>query len=67
MMMYMNGFGAEFSSPESSSTFFQEVERLEETYTNYGCYCWIDGAESGVLGGGKTKETGLKFDEGDFR
>ena len=58
MMMYMNGFGADFSSPENSNRYFEEVARLEDTYTNYGCYCWIDGAQSGVVGGGKTKEKG---------
>ena len=33
-----------------------KVGELEALYTNYGCYCWIDGAGAGVIGGGKTKD-----------
>ena len=32
------------------------LKKLEETYTNYGCYCWIDGIDQGVIGGGATKD-----------
>ena len=35
---------------------FCRLKRLEETYTNYGCYCWIDGVDAGVIGGGATKD-----------
>ena len=54
--MYMNGFGNDFSNPEDSRRYADEVALLEDTYTNYGCYCWIDGAGAGVIGGGKTKD-----------
>jgi len=56
MMMYMNGFGANFADPEDNQSYMDEVASLEERYTNYGCYCWIDGAGAGVIGGGKTKD-----------
>jgi len=56
MMMYMNGFGQDMNDPEDNGQYMDEVARLEDTYTNYGCYCWIDGADVGVIGGGKTKD-----------
>lgn len=56
MMSYANGFGNDLESPASNSEFENEIERLENIYTNYGCYCWIDGVEAGVIGGGKTKD-----------
>ena len=36
--------------------FRSEMNRLEDQYTNYGCYCWIDGVELGVQGGGKPRD-----------
>ena len=48
MMAYMNG--ADEDSLED------ELGALEDTYTNYGCYCWINGVEGGVTGGGRTKD-----------
>jgi len=33
-----------------------ELGALEDTYTNYGCYCWINGVDGGVTGGGRTKD-----------
>ena len=32
------------------------MRRLESQYTNYGCYCWIDGIDVGVIGGGIPKD-----------
>ena len=37
----------------------EALARLEEKYTNYGCYCWIDGTAGGVTGGGKTIVSGF--------
>ena len=33
----------------------EALAKLEERYTNYGCYCWIDGTAGGVTGGGRVK------------
>ena len=55
MMLYMNGFGADLNNPELHNQYNNKVAELKEKYTNYGCYCWIDGADAGVIGGGKTK------------
>ena len=55
MMLYMNGFGADLNNPELHNQYTNKVAELKEKYTNYGCYCWIDGADAGVIGGGKTK------------
>ena len=42
----------------SITLFFNHLKFIlfKEKYTNYGCYCWIDGADAGVIGGGKTKD-----------
>ena len=56
MMLYMNGFGADLNNPELHNQYNNKVAELKERYTNYGCYCWIDGADAGVIGGGKTKD-----------
>merc|ERR1711935_1141968 len=34
----------------------QNGANIEERYTNYGCYCWIDGTAGGVTGGGRVKD-----------
>lgn len=34
----------------------EALAKLEERYTNYGCYCWIDGTAGGVTGGGRVKD-----------
>ena len=36
--------------------FKNEMKRLEDQYTNYGCYCYITGVDSGVHGGGKPRD-----------
>jgi len=56
MMLYMNGFGADMTDPELHNQYTNKVAELKQRYTNYGCYCWIDGADAGVIGGGKTKD-----------
>lgn len=56
MLMYMRGFDADNRDPRSHSDFESELEDLEDTYTNYGCYCWIDGVDAGVIGGGQTHD-----------
>ena len=48
MMAFMNGADANDSEAE--------IALLEETYTSYGCYCWINGVDGGVTGGGRTKD-----------
>ena len=52
----MNGFGDDLNNPELNNQYNNKVDELKERYTNYGCYCWIDGADAGVIGGGKTKD-----------
>lgn len=56
MMAYANGFGNDAQNPKNNANFEAEINRLEGLYTNYGCYCWIDGVAAGVIGGGKTKD-----------
>lgn len=56
MMMYLQGFGANGDAPTSHNDFNTELEKLEARFVNYGCYCWINGLEEGVIGGGKTKD-----------
>merc|ERR1711990_283060 len=56
MMLYMNGFGADLNNPELHNQYNNKVAELKQKYTNYGCYCWIDGADAGVIGGGRTKD-----------
>lgn len=56
MMAYAAGWGTDSQSPDSQPDFDAELSRLEDKYTNYGCYCWIDGVDNGVIGGGKVKD-----------
>merc|ERR1712050_12335 len=56
MILYMQGFDAAGNDPETHNNFNSELENLENIYTNYGCYCWIDGTDAGVIGGGKVKD-----------
>ena len=56
MKLYMSGSGKNNVDPQSADDFETELNALEAKYTNYGCYCWINGIENGVLGGGKTKD-----------
>ena len=52
--------GPDLDEQKEFTHFQSEMRRLENQYTNYGCYCWIDGVDHGVQGGGKAK------DETDF-
>ena len=56
MMLYMNGFGSDLTDPETHQKYDAKVGELQDLYTNYGCYCWIDGPAAGVIGGGKTRD-----------
>jgi len=57
MMSYASGWGNDEQHPHNQMAEFEiEIQRLQDIYTNYGCYCWIDGVEAGVIGGGKTKD-----------
>lgn len=56
MMLYMTGFGSNRKDPQSKNNFEMELVDLETKFTNYGCYCWIDGVDAGVIGGGLTKD-----------
>lgn len=40
----------------SMEEFDLSVSEFIEKFTNYGCYCWILGAERGVIGGGQTRD-----------
>ena len=55
----VNGFdhqGESLSDKQKFKSFKNEMKRLEDQYTNYGCYCYISGPESGVHGGGKPRD-----------
>jgi len=56
MILYMTGFDQDGKDPESHAQFSNKLQELEDVYTNYGCYCWINGVGNGVVGGGKTKD-----------
>ena len=56
MMLYMTGFGKNNNDPEAKNNFEKRLKRLEKAYTNYGCYCWINGVDEGVTGGGRVKD-----------
>ena len=47
MILYMQGFDSNGENPETHDDFGTEMQKIEDVYTNYGCYCWIDGIESG--------------------
>lgn len=46
----------QLSEQQQFQEFRDEMNRLEKQYTNYGCYCWIDGVDLGVQGGGKARD-----------
>ena len=56
MMLYMTGFGSNRKDPQLKNNFEMELGDMETKFTNYGCYCWIDGVDAGVIGGGATKD-----------
>ena len=56
MKLYMSGNGNNRNDPRDLADFENLLDDLEAKYTNYGCYCWINGVDAGVLGGGKTKD-----------
>jgi hypothetical protein len=56
MKLYMSGSGQNNKDPATADEFETQLAALTDKYTNYGCYCWINGVEGGVLGGGKTKD-----------
>lgn len=56
MILYMQGFNGDSSDPQSHNNFDNKLQSLEDTYTNYGCYCWIDGVDKGVVGGGRPRD-----------
>ena len=40
----------------SIQAFEFSVQDFVAKFTNYGCYCWILGADKGVIGGGQTRD-----------
>jgi len=56
MKLYMSGAGNNRNDPSDLAQFESLLDDLSAKYTNYGCYCWINGMEGGVVGGGKTKD-----------
>lgn len=54
MMLFLETENGNYKFDASDKNdFAEELLKLENAYTNYGCYCWIDGAAGGVIGGGK--------------
>ena len=64
--LYLSGFGSDSTDPEDSARFETEIDSLEAKYTKYGCYCWINGMDDGVIGGGKTKDATDHHCKGTF-
>ena len=56
MTLYMSGFGGDGADPESVGNFKKRLSQLEQKYTNYGCYCWVNGAAAGVVGKGASQD-----------
>ncbi|CAG5111098.1 Oidioi.mRNA.OKI2018_I69.chr2.g5434.t1.cds [Oikopleura dioica] len=57
MMMFLMTENGKYKYDSSDKQdFSEELRELEKQYTNYGCYCWIDGADAGVIGGGKPED-----------
>ena len=56
MMLYMQGELRNRRDPSTHKQFEDKLQALEQKYTSYGCYCWIDGVDVGVVGGGKTRD-----------
>jgi len=57
MMLFLETENGDYKFGASDKhDFSEELKALEKTYTNYGCYCWIDGAAGGVIGGGKPED-----------
>ena len=55
MMMFLMTENGKYKYDSSDKQdFSEELRELENQYTNYGCYCWIDGADAGVIGMKKT-------------
>ena len=56
MKLYLSGAGANSDDPRDLDEFESMLSDLENKYTNYGCYCWINGMADGVLGGGRPRD-----------
>ena len=55
----VNGFNhndKSLTDMQKLKDFKNEMKRLENKYTSYGCYCYITGPDSGVHGGGKARD-----------
>ena len=50
MILYMQGELRNRRDPQTHKLFDDKLAELETKYTSYGCYCWIDGVEAGVIG-----------------
>ena len=56
MKLYLSGAGENSDDPRDLAQFESMLSDLENKYTNYGCYCWINGMADGVLGGGRPRD-----------
>jgi len=56
MIMYMQGSDVYDETIHNTNDFERELKKIEDTYTNYGCYCWIKQTANGLTGGGQTKD-----------
>jgi len=56
MKLYLSGAGSTAQDPQDLASFESMLDDLAAKYTNYGCYCWINGMEDGVLGGGRPRD-----------
>lgn len=53
MIMYMQGSNV---YDQNHNDFENELKKIEDLYTNYGCYCWIQSTADGLVGGGMTQD-----------
>lgn len=56
MSGYLAGLGGNRKDPESHKKFDKYLEKFTDSYTNYGCHCWINGAEKPFVGIGKASD-----------
>lgn len=56
MIMYMQGQTVYDEDSHDPQDFENQLQALEDKYTSYGCYCWIQSTADGLVGGGMTKD-----------
>jgi hypothetical protein len=48
--------GNDLNEQKQYESYKTEMSRLEDKYTNYGCYCYNSGVDNGIHGGGVPRD-----------